>query len=855
VMKLTGRVMKITGRTSHLTRRRASMALSLAGASAFALLLPAAGTRAAAWEPTGHPVGAESADAATADIHSIEHIIVIFQENRSFDQYFGTYPGARGIPRTADGVPTVCNDDPATGECVKPFHDPEDKDRDSSHSRIDGIRAINGGAMDGFIKASELKPEPPYGPGPRPDVMGYKDAREIPNYWAWATNFVLQDRMFATSNNWSLPVHLELVSNWTARCTVPNAPMSCRADTNPAKPTDSTPPDYSWTDITHLLHEADVSWRYYVAEGTEPDCASGATSCPLATQNAGTPGIWNPLPFFDTVRNNGQLKNIQSFSKFFEAARDGTLPNVSWIVPAGSVSDHPPASLHQAQSYVTTLVNAVMQSPNWNSSAIFITWDDWGGYYDHVAPPTVDSAGYGIRVPGILISPYAKKGFVDRQTLSFDAYNKFIEDVFLGGARIDPATDGRPDPRPIVRENVAILGDLANEFDFTQPPRPAMLLPTDPPAGPAAPPSPSPPSDPAISLKIAGPANAWVGNRLTWTVTATNTDPSTTETGVVITDTLPTGAVFSSSGVGCTISTDRTIVRCAVGNLAPGQSVSRPVSVVVPTQGVVANTARATSSNGAAAAAVAFTSINFLSVTKSAPTAVKVGDQLAYTLTVRNNSPARSATSVVLTDTLPPNTAFVSATGSCTRSSVPAGVLVTCPEGDLAPQTGVTETIVVTAKKQGVLANAVRITNFATAANATSTNGGSWNPTQPTITDVDLLAITVSGPMTRAPGGQATYTLTARNTTSGQNATSVVVTHYLPPGASLVSKPSDCTSATSAAGRISVTCPEGTLAPGASVTEFVVISFPTAADFYVNAGAVTSTNGGFARDFVGTRVQ
>jgi phospholipase C len=125
---------------------------------------------------------------------------------------------------------------------------------------------------------------------------------------------------------------------------------------------------------------------------------------------------------------------------------------------------------------VTRLVNAIMQSPEWDSSAIFLSWDDWGGFYDHVQPPHVDQNGYGLRVPGIVISPYARQGFVDHQTLSHDAYAKFIEDDFLGGARLDPETDGRADPRPDVRENAALLGDLTADFDFAQAPRPPLIL-------------------------------------------------------------------------------------------------------------------------------------------------------------------------------------------------------------------------------------------------------------------------------------------------------------------------------------------------------------------------------------------
>src|SRR5207249_1500305 len=141
---------------------------------------------------------------------------------------------------------------------------------------------------------------------------------------------------------------------------------------------------------------------------------------------------------------------------------------VTWVVPSVELSEHAPSPVSFGQSYVTSLVNAVMRSPNWSSSAIFLSWDDWGGFYDHVPPPVADANGYGLRVPGIVISPYARHGYIDHQTLSFDAYDKFIEDVFLNGQRLDPATDGRPDPRLTVRENLGILGNLATDFDFSQ---------------------------------------------------------------------------------------------------------------------------------------------------------------------------------------------------------------------------------------------------------------------------------------------------------------------------------------------------------------------------------------------------
>ena len=233
--------------------------------------------------------------------------------------------------------------------------------------------------------------------------------------------------------------------------------------------------------MTYLLHRAGVSWGYYVVTGSEPDCENdAAVSCAPVHQNATTPGIWNPLPYFDTVKADHQLGNIQSVQHFYAAAKEGHLPSVSWVVPSDEVSEHPDSPVSYGQTYVTSLINAVMSGPDWKSTAIFLAWDDWGGFYDHVVPPRVDRNGYGLRVPGMVISPYAKAGYIDHQVLSFDAYDKFIEDDFLHGQRLDPANDGRPDPRPDVRENQPILGNLTSDFDFKQAPRPPLLLPVHP---------------------------------------------------------------------------------------------------------------------------------------------------------------------------------------------------------------------------------------------------------------------------------------------------------------------------------------------------------------------------------------
>ncbi|HYV80934.1 MAG TPA: alkaline phosphatase family protein, partial [Streptosporangiaceae bacterium] len=301
-------------------------------------------------------------------IHKIKHVIVVMQENRSFDEYFGTFPGADGLPRK-DGRFTACMPDPRGG-CTPPYHDRQDINGGGPHAEANAVGDVNGGQMNGFsleramARRTCTDPEDPACKiGAVPDVMGYHTAAEIPNYWAYARNFVLQDHMFEPVKSWSLPDHLYMVSAWSARCAT-RSPMSCRnAIKGPYQvgqfnhavkqmlATGTTSIDLAWTDITWLLHAAHVSWSYFVQSGTQPDCENDSfETCKPVPQDARTPGIWNPLPLFGDVHQDRQTQNVKDLRSYYREAKAGTLPSVSWIVPSGSDSEHPPGSVHRGQA-------------------------------------------------------------------------------------------------------------------------------------------------------------------------------------------------------------------------------------------------------------------------------------------------------------------------------------------------------------------------------------------------------------------------------------------------------------------------------------------------------------------------
>lgn len=449
--------------------------------------------------------GIKRADAA--DDIPIRHVIIIMQENRSFDHYFGTFPGADGIPASIC-VPL----DPSRpdGDCVKPFHDALDVNAGGPHGPANAQADLDDGITmakkDGFIQQQSqaklgCKPDAPGCATTRDgvarhDVVGYHTEEELPNYWQYARHFVLQDHLYEGVRAWSWPSHLDLTSEWAAVCTDQPKASSCHSNPNAGRPSSDT--QLPWANLFQLFDARGVSWKYYLEGGAEPDCDDDEMTCDPRVQAAQVPSIWNPAPYFASVRRNG-AKYLQAHNptteQFFTDIKNGTLPKVSWLVPSNRDSEHPPSGVTRGMEHVTTLVNAVMRSPYWKDTVIFIAWDDWGGFYDHVTPPVADKndtdtpvQGFGLRVPGLMISAYAKAGKIDHATLSFDSYATFIENLFMNGARLDPKALGQQDNRPDVRDalkkvrlidgKTVDIGDLMDEFDFKQTPLPPLPLST-----------------------------------------------------------------------------------------------------------------------------------------------------------------------------------------------------------------------------------------------------------------------------------------------------------------------------------------------------------------------------------------
>lgn len=345
-------------------------------------------------------------------LKKINHIVWIMQENRSFDNYFGTFPGADGIP------PSTCLAKlPGSTHCVAPFHMPNlFPTCDLPHEWEHAHAAYDSGRMDAFVWVEGT-----------PYTMGYLDERDIPNYWEYARKYTLADAFFSSEMSESLTNHLYMVS-------AQSGGMIGGAETvEEVEKIRDDPGGFSFEAIINLLNKGGVSWKYYLEtmppradEKMPPDILWY-----LLHPDPKKFSLWNPLPAFKSVREDPvSWGNLVELNQYYEDLKKQTLPQVSWIIPAFDDSEHPPELVQQGMWYVTKVVNALMQSPYWKDTVIFLTWDDYGGFYDHVPPPEVDALGLGPRVPALVISPYSKSGYVSHNVYDFTSILRFVEKRF-----------------------------------------------------------------------------------------------------------------------------------------------------------------------------------------------------------------------------------------------------------------------------------------------------------------------------------------------------------------------------------------------------------------------------------------
>jgi phospholipase C len=359
----------------------------------------------------------------------IRHFVMLMQENHSFDNYFGTYPGADGIP------PGVCvprrTGKPSEG-CVKPYHLNSTVPPDHSHDYKTALRQYHGGKLDGFVWALRVRHQDGKG------AMGYYDRRDLPFHWSVADQYVLFDRFFSSSMRGGAVNH---------RYWVAGQP---RAD-------DAVPT------IFDRLQARGISWKFYIA-GYDPRLNART---PPSQRDAHWTRVLDDVPVLKMTRFADDPRLASHFADlndYYKDLQEGTLPAVSFMVSYGT-SEHPAGSLDQGQRLIRSLVNSLMASSAWKDSAFMWTYDDWGGWYDHVAPPQVDAERYGFRVPALLVSSFARKGYVDHTQLDQTAGIKFIEENW--------------GLEPLARRD-RVARTFLGAFDFASPPRTPSLIPMAP---------------------------------------------------------------------------------------------------------------------------------------------------------------------------------------------------------------------------------------------------------------------------------------------------------------------------------------------------------------------------------------
>ncbi len=394
-------------------------------------LLAGCGGSAAVTTPTPAPAPAPT------NATTVKHIVVIMQENRTFDNLFNGFPGADTVQ---SGI--------SHGTVIPLQPVPFEQGTDVDHSHVNWYKAWNGGAMDGFTIAKKYPtPNFPY---------AYVPQTETIPIWTLAKAFTLGDRMFQSNSGPSFPAHQYMIAGQSQQADEnPNGTWGCDATASTTVallgPNGTNLPGvypcFDYQTMADVLDTKGVTWKYYApALGTSGD-------------------IWSAFQAIKHIRFGADWTTnvISPDTQILTDIEAGTLAQVTWVVPAGSYSDHAGLSLTpEGPDWVASITNAIGASQFWDSTVIFIAWDDWGGWYDHVNPPQIDAMGLGFRVPLIVVSPYAKHGYISHATHEFSGFLKYTEEVF---------------GLPSLGQRDVAADDLADCFDYTQTPQPYVPVP------------------------------------------------------------------------------------------------------------------------------------------------------------------------------------------------------------------------------------------------------------------------------------------------------------------------------------------------------------------------------------------
>ena len=414
-------------------------------------------------------------------IHPIQHVVIIFQENRTPDNLFqDPVLISRGADIASSGVNSKGQTVPLSQINLDSNSNPANYDLSHAHAAFVKMCHLNTStricAMDGadLIRIVCMKGNafcPP------PDAQfKFVNPAEVQPYFQLAEQYTFADRMFQTNQGPSFPAHQFIISGTSAPsptsklfaaenpsvftntgCTAPPAETVAMID--PAgRESSSQYPCFEHVTLTDLLNNMGISWRYYTP------LAGSIWTGPNAIQHMCGPNAAPPNATACTGAdwiNNVVLPTPQNPAPVLTDIANGQLASVSWVIPTGAESDHAQQTDGSGPSWVASIVNAIGNSPYWSNTVIFVTWDDWGGWYDHVAPPQINSYEYGFRVPMIVVSPYAKPAYISHRPHDFGSILKFVEETF------DLPSLGYAD---------APADDFSDCFTFTQKPRPFKTI-------------------------------------------------------------------------------------------------------------------------------------------------------------------------------------------------------------------------------------------------------------------------------------------------------------------------------------------------------------------------------------------